>query len=264
MTHRDNKRLIRKLNSRDAIDVFEDKVKFARAFAPYFGRACLELETASPDDVFQFLTVHGQALLKPRSEAQGRGIRVITRDGLREDEELLRIGGHRRGGDWFLEARLVQHSTLSQAFGSGLMPLRLVSGLISGTTEVLIAAVTIGVADKVVNYHIDGVMAPVDVSTGQIAGPAVAKDGTIHWHHPLTGHSIEGFQLPMWDRATALVDAAAKVIPNVRYIGWDVGLTQAGPVIMEGNHDPGTYSMVQRSIYRDRKGGIRSSFARFL
>lgn len=31
---------------------------------------------------------------------------------------------------------------------------------------------------------------------------------------------------------------AAELIPAVQFIGWDVAITQDGPLLIEGNHDP--------------------------
>ena len=53
--------------------------------------------------------------------------------------------------------------------------------------------------------------------------------------HPNTGRTFSGLCLPHWDEARALVTRAALTFLPLRTIGWDVGLTPAGPVIVEGN-----------------------------
>ena len=37
----------------------------------------------------------------------------------------------------------------------------------------------------------------------------------------------------------ALVKRAALTVPELGYIGWDVAVTEKGPVIIEANHFPG-------------------------
>jgi len=53
--------------------------------------------------------------------------------------------------------------------------------------------------------------------------------------HPKTGIAFKGFALPFWKEACSLAkQTALKFIP-VRTIGWDIGLTPDGPVVVEGN-----------------------------
>ena len=53
--------------------------------------------------------------------------------------------------------------------------------------------------------------------------------------HPKTGLVFEGFQIPMWAEACALVrEAAFKFLP-CRAFGWDVALTPDGPLLIEAN-----------------------------
>jgi len=70
--------------------------------------------------------------------------------------------------------------------------------------------------------------------SGKMAGdiPGMLKNVSIH---PKTGDSIEGFQIPLWRESCALVkECAFKFLP-IRTIGWDVGITERGPLIVEGN-----------------------------
>ena len=54
---------------------------------------------------------------------------------------------------------------------------------------------------------------------------------------PGWGTRIEGIELPMWDEALELAHAAMPhFLPN-RSIGWDVAITDRGPVIVEANRE---------------------------
>ena len=48
--------------------------------------------------------------------------------------------------------------------------------------------------------------------------------------------------------------AAAKRLPQERYIGWDVAFSVNGPVIVEGNQYPG-YGILQHYKLKDRRTG---------
>ena len=45
--------------------------------------------------------------------------------------------------------------------------------------------------------------------------------------------------MPYWNEAKEMVKRAAKLSTHVRYVGWDVGMSEKGPVLIEGNQFPG-------------------------
>jgi Sugar-transfer associated ATP-grasp len=53
--------------------------------------------------------------------------------------------------------------------------------------------------------------------------------------HPVTGASLEGFRLPDWDAVIELALRSARLFLPLRTIGWDIGMTPGGPVIVEAN-----------------------------
>lgn len=53
--------------------------------------------------------------------------------------------------------------------------------------------------------------------------------------HPVTGRPLIGFAVPHWQAACELALRAAQGFHRTRAVGWDIGITEAGPVLMEGN-----------------------------
>lgn len=60
--------------------------------------------------------------------------------------------------------------------------------------------------------------------------------------HPRTGAALVGYRLPQWDELLALARRCALLFQPLRTVGWDIGLTPRGPVVVEGNRwwDPPT------------------------
>lgn len=93
------------------------------------------------------------------------------------------------------------------------------------------------------NFAAGGLAAPIDPRTGRL-GPAVRKSITKLRAptaiHPVTGGRIEGHQLAHWAEAVSLTLRAHDAIDckGVPVIGWDVAITDEGPVLIEGNNIP--------------------------
>jgi hypothetical protein len=52
---------------------------------------------------------------------------------------------------------------------------------------------------------------------------------------PGTDRPFVGFQLPDWSDTKDLALKAAAAFPWARAIGWDIGLSDRGPILIEGN-----------------------------
>lgn len=104
------------------------------------------------------------------------------------------------------------------------------------------------------NFSNGGLIASIDMVTGEV-GPAisqVARDGMFECdHHPDTKALITKIELPEWK---SLLDIASRAHEKlkIKFVGWDVSLTEAGPCLIEGNSNwsPGTFEAATgRSLY---------------
>lgn len=91
------------------------------------------------------------------------------------------------------------------------------------------------------NFHSGGIAAPVDLETGRL-GRAVARypgsvspETDFHIVHPDTEQRIEGNSLPHWEEMLELVRGAHRQLKQIESVGWDVAITDDGPVLVEGN-----------------------------
>lgn len=79
----------------------------------------------------------------------------------------------------------------------------------------------------------------IDLETGKLMKYGFPHDsfGVKLEVHPLSGIRFDGFQLPYWDETVELVRNAHKQFYELESIGWDVVITNDGPVLLEGNDD---------------------------
>ena len=65
-----------------------------------------------------------------------------------------------------------------------------------------------------------------------VCSTGIDKNGNRYVVHPDVGVPIIGFVVPMWDEICNTVLAAAKIVPEVRFIGWDVAVTKDAKVVL--------------------------------
>ena len=102
----------------------------------------------------------------------------------------------------------------------------------------LAAYLRIGRGGVVDNFCGGGMVCPINIDTGVIEYPAVDGENNVYDVHPETGVPIVGFRIPHFDEIKRLVLEAASVVPQVRYVGWDIAVTDYGLEMIEGNEYP--------------------------
>lgn len=56
--------------------------------------------------------------------------------------------------------------------------------------------------------------------------------------HPGTDIKMTGRVIPFWSEVIRLCINAAFKLKECKFIGWDVAITEKGPLLIEGNHTP--------------------------
>ena len=86
----------------------------------------------------------------------------------------------------------------------------------------------------------------------------IDDDGVIYDEHPLTGFDFNSIdKIPFIKEAYSMVKEAALLVPEIRYVGWDVAITNDGPCIIEGNEFP-SYGLIQNYLLdKDNPGHLK-------
>jgi hypothetical protein len=79
----------------------------------------------------------------------------------------------------------------------------------------------------------------------------------------MTGTPIIGFQVPYFQEALDMCNAAALKVPQMRFIAWDVAITQNGPCFIEGNSFP-SHAVPQFAAHYPDGIGIMKAFREFI
>ncbi len=255
-----NNALVKKFNSRDYWHIFDNKNEFNETFSDYISRDWLITKGLKLDDFSEFAKDKKEFIYKPIDGTCGKGIEKIALDkDLREIYDYLCT---KPSG--IIEEIVIQHTALSDIYPLSLNTSRVVTINDGSKVTPIFAFLRIGNNGKFVdNLNSGGMAAILDIETGKITLPAADKDGITYTKHPYTNCDIVGFTMPMWEEILKTVEGAAKVLPQVGYVGWDIALSQDKIQIIEGNCFPG-HDILQLPAYTPDKIGLKPRVDNFL
>lgn len=143
---------------------------------------------------------------------------------------------------YLFQSAIVQHPGLRKIAGNAIATLRVVTVIEQHDPSLLYALWKIpspkAMSD---NFWQDGnMLARLDVTSGQTTA-CVCGTGFEHSQmdtHPSNDAPLIGVQLPYWSEVQDLVVRAHALYPEFGVIGWDIALTDQGPLIVEANDNP--------------------------
>lgn len=258
LTRGRNNALMKQYNDMSYAHFFDDKAEFNTRFGAYIHREWIRLD-APKEQVLAFIGRHDAFIAKPIEGMCGKGVEkiVVADHGGAEGAYAYLLGMNTA---FELEELIVQHPAVSAIYPEAINTVRTVTINKDGKVHVICTYFRIGNNGKHVdNFNSGGMVAPVDEVTGIVKDRAIDKNKTLYDVHPYTGQPIKGFAFPDWGAVIALVTEAAKEIPQMAYLGWDVAFTPNGPCLVEGNNFPG-HDIYQLPEHTPDKIGIMPKF----
>ncbi len=231
------------LNSHEAWALCKDKPASAEWWAEWYHREHLTVGPGHPvtaDQIQTLLKGKQRLILKPTNKACGRGIRMLD---LRDMDEIRRAADelNRLETPHILEECLEQTGLFHEINPSSVNTIRVVTVKHpDGRISVENVFARFGHAGAVVdNVSHGGCEFYVDHLTG-IIGPGKGKDGSCFTVHPETGHAISGLRIPHYEEALQLCRDAHQHAPEgLRFVGWDICISDDVLSIVEVNATPG-------------------------
>lgn len=224
-------------NNNPAGMVFMDKMKTYRAFEPYFKREVVQVASEADIESFvRFTSRHAEYLVKPVAASRGNGIRkekapVADAQCKAAFAQILDMG------PCVLEELIDQDERIGALHPQSVNTIRYATYYEDDEMRTIACFIKIGRGDSVVdNGGAGGFLAAVDEKTGVITTPGRTELGEVIETHPDTGIPIVGFKIPAWKELLELVAELPTVLPEQKYVGWDLALSKTkGWVLVEGN-----------------------------
>ena len=205
------------------------------------------------DNYFSKLEEHCIVVKPVIDSCQGVGVNVINIDKTSENKFLL---GDRRlsaiefvvwlneeygNSQLLIEEAICQHEFLNNIYNQSVNTVR-VDTLRTITGEVIINSAYLRVGRngrRVDNWSgkLGGIGINIDVNSGLSTGKAIDYSLNLYTHHPDTGVDLTAIKIPYWQEIITLVKQGATRLNNLNSLGWDIAITDNGPLAVEVNAD---------------------------
>lgn len=249
LTRVKNNAIVRMFNDKEIAKKFDDKVEFNKIFNKYLKRDWLYLDN-NYEEFVKFCESKKDFIAKPVGGFGGEGIELIKVDkkNYKKTYEYL-ISNNKL----LVEEKIIQNKKIGMLNKTSVNTFRIVSFFDGKETHILNVVFKIGNGGVTDNFS-SGSMYTF-VRDGKIIVPAIDRDDNIFYEHPISKINIVGYEIPNYDKAIDLVKECAKKVPEVKYVGWDVAITDSDAVIIEGNCFPGVYQ-IKPSFVKEKVGLI--------
>ena len=246
-----NNQIIAKYNNKSDMKVFHDKLLFNERFKQYLKREYLDLSKSSFKDFCKFISNKSKIVAKVVDECGGKGVDIYNLKDYKDKETLFNI--LKENKQYLLEDYIEQNDKMNKLYSGSINSLRIITFVKDdGSVVILNTVLRIGNGGVVDNFSSGGMYTFVS-DTGKVLVPAIDEKGHIYKTHPISNTKIEGFIIPDFNEVISYVKSLAKVVPSVRYVGWDIALTKNGVDVIEGNEYSGVFQ-IKPSLSKDHTG----------
>lgn len=242
LTNGKNNEIVRTFNDKNYWYLLDDKAEFNKLYKKYLNRDFL-LPNSSIEEFNNFIKNKDRVIVKPVDGVGGVGIKIVS-----TKEENL----YEKYKDYLIEEIIIQNDKLNEIYDKSVNSLRLFTFYDGKNSYLLQSIIKFGNGNVVDNFSSGGMYAFVS-DDGTIITPAIDKNDNIYEAHPITKKQILGFKIPLFEEAKKTVLEASKELNEIKYIGWDVAITNDKASIIEGNSYPGVFQ-IKPSFSKDKTG----------
>ena len=255
--------IVRRMNPKEYWHYFDDKTEFNTLFSEWIDRKWLRIDEKTDPEALRELCRRNSALIgKPLEGSSGQGILKYTEADWGQDPKAF-LNRLRGDGIGILEEIVVQHPKMASLCPTSVNTCRIATLRGDKQQGIVYAFLRIGNGRVMDNVDCGGMAARIDLETGKLLTVGADKQGNTYIKHPMTNTSLIGFTIPFWNDAKAMCLQAAEKVPHMRYVAWDVAITEKGPTFIEGNSFP-SHAIPQFAAHYPDGIGILPEFEKFI
>lgn len=240
------KKLLHYLNPIKYRITMDDKIVCNKIFNKYLKRDYIDLRVKTINEFKDFLKNKENVFAKLVDGFGGDGVKKIKVKEINDFDKLYNELLNNR--QFLIEEEIRQHKTLSKINPFAVNNIRVVTLLKDNKIYYIerILRINDGLTDTISSHDIQGRLD----EQGNLISKMVDDDLNIFEKHPVTGFEFKNIKIPNMNKVYELIEKAAREIPNIRFIGWDIAITEDGVDIIEVNPYP-CYTNYQYYLMHD-------------
>ncbi len=246
LTGENYRKLLAYLNPIEYRIVMDDKIICNRIFRDFINRKYIDLRVTNISDFEKFLDNKKYVFAKLVDGFGGQGVKRIKVSEINDINKLYKKLIKNR--QYLIEEEIIQHEELNKINKYAVNNIRIVTILKDNNVHILerILRINDGKTDTISSHDIQGRLD----EDGNLISNMVDDDLNIFLKHPVTNYEFKGIKIPFMKEAINMCKKAALLVPNIRFIGFDVAITKNGPEIIEVNPYP-CYTNYQYYLMHD-------------
>lgn len=220
------------------------KIAEYKTFSNYIHRPWIVVDKdTNLQIVKEFIINQGVVFAKPDHGQQGKGVMKINA----EDKDAIKeLFTDIQKGAFVVEGTIEQAPEIAAINPSSVNTIRAYT-ILKRTGEVQILGIMLRAGRK--GFHVDnwgagGIGFDFDIETGICVGYGRDKQNNPYIIHPDSKLQMVGFRLPNYEQLTRTIIDLAKLVPQARFVGWDIAITPNGYELVEMNC-PGGHDFLQ-------------------
>lgn len=223
--------IVNKYDNKDECSILDDRSQCYKTFNEFLGRCYIDLREVTFKDFKEFILDKDKILVRNVNSYDRFGFRVIDIDKtkIKNEYNILKIYNDIMKSEEFLvEEFTIQNKNITSWSNESFNEISVVSFL-DDNKDVHIFSTVLRLNNELYTFINEN---------GEVYVPAIDKNDNVYYKHPLSNNNIIGFKLPNYDKLEPYVKKLSLLIPDVRYICWNIIATNDGFVLIDVNTLP--------------------------
>lgn len=243
--------LTNKLNDYSKLHIFENKNEFNEVFGDYLKRKWMFINRKNYNEFECFIKNMDYIIAKPNDNIEGKRIEKIKVG----DYSIKELYNYLKDKDLLLVEEVIkQHNYLNKLYSKSINRVTVVTILYNDITYIISINLNLGNNSIVDSLKRGGMTNKIDIETGTSLHPFCDRGLNNYYFHPVTKEKINNIKLPYINEIKSLVKDLSKIIKTVRYVSWDIAITNDGPILIGASPLPNIY--YQFYVHNEDNKGI--------
>ena len=243
--------LTNKLNDYSKLHIFENKNEFNEVFDDYLKRKWMFINRKNFNEFECFIKNMDYIIAKPNDNTEGKRIEKIKVG----DYSIKKLYNYLKDKDLLLVEEVIkQHNYLNKLYSKSINRVTVVTILYNDITYIISINLNLGNNSIVDSLKRGGMTNKIDIETGTSLHPFCDRGLNNYYFHPVTKEKINNIKLPYINEIKSLVKDLSKIIKTVRYVSWDIAITNDGPILIGASPLPNIY--YQFYVHNEENKGI--------